>query len=308
MQQRIQWVDRCKMIGVFLIVLGHYLPSRDLLRIVIYSFHVPLFFALSGYVFQPKTNFSAFLFRKGKALIAAYFLFTVLSLPYYFFYDRAALASEVIRKIFFVDGLPIWNGPLWFLVTLFFVNVICFFACSIRSKHRLLFIAAIAALFLVAGWALDTYVKSFRCWFGMEKAVFLTPFFLMGYLLRQYQLVEKLRYTGAKTVGLLLLTAALSIIFDYKYPVDISIAAFRLNNYWGLVLTSVLGTLSVIGLGKLMKQPLQIENIRGFSVLVMCTHFIFPFQYQRYMTPTPIKSILLAFLTGGGVLSSLSPL
>jgi fucose 4-O-acetylase-like acetyltransferase len=46
---RVGWIDFCKGIGIFLVVLGHIL--RDVIAVdYIYSFHMPLFFFLSGLV------------------------------------------------------------------------------------------------------------------------------------------------------------------------------------------------------------------------------------------------------------------
>ena len=49
MKQRVLWIDWIKIIGIYLIVLGHMsAPGNDF----IYVFHVPLFFITSGYLAQ----------------------------------------------------------------------------------------------------------------------------------------------------------------------------------------------------------------------------------------------------------------
>ncbi len=56
MQERIKWVDNLKGFAILLVILGHSLQYfyRDFnnshLANFIYSFHMPLFFALSGFV------------------------------------------------------------------------------------------------------------------------------------------------------------------------------------------------------------------------------------------------------------------
>lgn len=292
--QRILWVDKCKSIGMFLIVLGHFLPPRNYLRIVIYSFHVPLFFALSGYVFNPGTNFKSFLKKICKRLIFPYFFYTVLSLPYYFVYEKNVLASELVRKIFFIDGLSIWNGPLWFLVVLFFINIIGYYIASREYNFQIILSIAISIAFLMIGWFLFTNIPSYKYWFGMEKVIFMTPFFLFGYLLRQYDVVDKLQYTVGKTVALLVLTSVLAVFFDDHYPKDISIASFRLNHYWGLTTTSFLGILLIIGIGKVSRHSLKIRNVSKFNLLVMCTHFIFAIQIKRFFPANMVFGILFA--------------
>lgn len=62
---RIEWLDACKGFAIVLVVIGHvlsgyigkglfaeHLPEMHYTYELIYSFHMPLFFILSGYVFQ----------------------------------------------------------------------------------------------------------------------------------------------------------------------------------------------------------------------------------------------------------------
>ena len=50
------WVVIAKGIGIILVVIGHFHPDTSPLywsdiRVIIYSFHMPLFFVLSGYLY-----------------------------------------------------------------------------------------------------------------------------------------------------------------------------------------------------------------------------------------------------------------
>lgn len=73
-KKRLNWVDWAKTFGIFLVVFGHsFNPSSsewswelELLNLI-YSFHMPLFFFLSGYLFKVKeTNFGDYLWGGGK--------------------------------------------------------------------------------------------------------------------------------------------------------------------------------------------------------------------------------------------------
>lgn len=50
--KRIDWIDVAKGVGIFLMVMGH-TSMPDAVNRWIYSFHMPLFFLLSGLVFNP---------------------------------------------------------------------------------------------------------------------------------------------------------------------------------------------------------------------------------------------------------------
>lgn len=90
-KSRINWIDFGKGLAIFLVLTGHVLlglyqsekfPSWDnvLLLIVaqLYIFHIPVFFALSGYFFKPLSNIKEFLgYAKKKTII--------LGIPYIFY-------------------------------------------------------------------------------------------------------------------------------------------------------------------------------------------------------------------------------
>ena len=50
MNKRIQWIDILKGIAMILVIAGHTISGVP--RSIIFSFHMPLFFALSGYTYK----------------------------------------------------------------------------------------------------------------------------------------------------------------------------------------------------------------------------------------------------------------
>lgn len=69
---RIEWIDTAKGMGLILVVLGHlHIPF---LASWIYLFHMPLFFFLSGVVYSGQQySFLEFLTRRIKTLVVPYF-------------------------------------------------------------------------------------------------------------------------------------------------------------------------------------------------------------------------------------------
>lgn len=51
-KKRLVFVDVAKAIAIFLVVLGHVVSSNTTTKLVLYSFHMPLFFILSGFFFS----------------------------------------------------------------------------------------------------------------------------------------------------------------------------------------------------------------------------------------------------------------
>lgn len=50
---RFAFIDLAKSICIFLMVVGHYFPQNHLLLTYIYSFHMPVLFIISGYLYRP---------------------------------------------------------------------------------------------------------------------------------------------------------------------------------------------------------------------------------------------------------------
>ena len=93
---RIEWIDYAKVFGIWLVILGHILnagrPIEAELHMLVYSFHMPFFFFVSGLLFSTKgMAFVPFLKTKAKSLIVPYILLNIfcviLSILIYFFLD-----------------------------------------------------------------------------------------------------------------------------------------------------------------------------------------------------------------------------
>lgn len=63
-KERLHWLDYSKAIGMYLVVLGHvFKDNTQLLKDIIYSFHMPLFFFLSGFLHKLRIGRGNFVFR-----------------------------------------------------------------------------------------------------------------------------------------------------------------------------------------------------------------------------------------------------
>ena len=48
-KQRLVWVDLAKAFVIILMIIGHVVPFKSTLYVLIFSFHMPFFFIISGY-------------------------------------------------------------------------------------------------------------------------------------------------------------------------------------------------------------------------------------------------------------------
>lgn len=123
--KRIEWVDSLKGFGIFCVTFGH-LACNYLLETHIYSFHMFLFFFLSGFLHNnSQGNFKKYISKKTKALFVPFLLWNFLSCFVGLLLGETVYES--IRLFFLLDGAMCWNAPIWFLLLLYIVSVIFFF-------------------------------------------------------------------------------------------------------------------------------------------------------------------------------------
>lgn len=155
------YLDIAKGIGIILVVVGHCIPdatsaggiSDDCLRwvdSVIYSFHMPLFFFISGYLAAPRTaNFSVreLLKKRVSRLLIPYFFVGLCYMPF------KLVLSAFANKPYDIGNL--WQivlgvnpmGELWFLYVLFLCTV-AGVLLRFRVDGWLLLLAAVLAVFV----------------------------------------------------------------------------------------------------------------------------------------------------------------
>lgn len=70
-------VDIIKGIGIILVIMGHISENLFINRLI-YSFHMPLFFILSGYAYinyNKTNNIKDFIIKKLKTIVIPYFIY-----------------------------------------------------------------------------------------------------------------------------------------------------------------------------------------------------------------------------------------
>lgn len=133
---RISWIDFAKGIAILLVVFGHisFLPSPILG--VIYSFHMPLFFFLSGVLlFRRQEAFRSFALKKTRTLIGPYYVF--LALQSIVFYTALMAGFHHAGHYFPGWGSLAGMSELWFLFVLFFIQLMLFPVYNSRGNSKM---------------------------------------------------------------------------------------------------------------------------------------------------------------------------
>ncbi|EMG28695.1 acyltransferase family protein [Listeria fleischmannii] len=164
---RMNWLDSAKGIAMILVILGHELqPFFEELGssavVFIYSFHMPLFFLITGFLFSNKNlqkNFASYSKVKLKRLILPYFIYQIISIlfingfTYLTTHQFRYSLIETIQQLFYLNGTVGWNSPLWFLVVLFWLELLMYFILRCPFKIQLILVSI---CFLIGGFLSST--------------------------------------------------------------------------------------------------------------------------------------------------------
>lgn len=121
------------------------IQSLRLMRNVLYTFHMPLFFALSGALFKNSIKREKFksindvMIQKAKRLIIPFIIVTIFfSTPIKYLSGYYNTSSNLLKDIFIGQVLMQGNTHLWFLPTLFFEFIIVWKINKKNFNHNIM--------------------------------------------------------------------------------------------------------------------------------------------------------------------------
>lgn len=122
---RLEYLDIAKGIGVLLVVWSH---ARGPYANYMYQFHMPLFFLISGYLFNSQNTLGQFVIKKIKTLyipFAFWNVFFILIRPLWGVYDYTGriLILKIRNILLTLDKDGYFLGATWFLGALFLVSI-----------------------------------------------------------------------------------------------------------------------------------------------------------------------------------------
>ena len=270
---RLYYLDEAKAIALFSVILGH-MACPEIVRDYIYTFHVPLFFIISGFCFK-KRSLKEEIAKIIKTLIIPYYIFSLLSLLY------AWYAPVRHPDIYYgVSGVNILtNGllgivrgenmitpysympypPLWFLISL----------AIVRFYHQLFFkymgTNVGGAIIIVLSFILSYISNYFDInYFSIRPAMVCIPFFLIGFSLKKMNLNLNNKYLPLQYVFL----SATFVASFMNGKVDINSLAFG-KNLLLFYLFAINNSLLVIYIFKNTRQISVLEKIGKNTLCVL---------------------------------------
>ncbi|MBU0641188.1 MAG: acyltransferase family protein [Planctomycetes bacterium] len=347
LDSRIPWVDVAKGIGIALVFYGHFVqrfiglgvPAAAEQMRWIYSFHMPFFFLLVGYVYKDRgLSFEQFLKRQFLTRLVPVWVFSILTMFVWIGSEYAAgssgwverfgwqglmrhCASETFAVV--VQGRPSWNLLTWFLICLFVAEIWHFALHRWVRRNRYLVVSIVC---VGAGVVLmDLYADSIhervgarRHWWLATSSVAALWFYQVGILLRRLGWLNR----SKSKLQLCVLTAAFLVVSlltfnlnrslgEQPLPVVLMVVAYYGNIGWFLV-GSLAGTGFVIHLSRILSASRVLRYVGGITLVLMCLdgilhEFVNPAvaEFIARAVPTPHVLLLTGICAIGTVLSLL---
>jgi acyltransferase len=300
---RLHWIDTLKGIGIMLVVLAHHsLPIA--FDTYIFSFHMPLFFFISGFLFdfgKYAKSASNFVKERFKSLIMPYFCFAVITCIFCFLLDE--LYTPGITSIqFFENSMPhgishilvafgpavSYNPPLWFLTCLF-VTELLFYGLAKKyyeEPKKLVFWLIIDG---VIGYLYSVYVP-FRIPWNVDVALAAIVFYGAGNLFRKFteiesrssfslkldsRFIEKFSRVEKYLPFIAILLSLLYLGYLMKFPTDdkVNMNVLKYGEFFSFYLLAFAGIFTVAYLSKKIWSSKVLEYYGRNSLTILALHF-----------------------------------
>ena len=246
--RRTLWVDYAKALGIIMVVYGHVarglykaqIPMNEtlfkLIDTVIYSFHMPLFFFLSGLFFYDslrKRGLKAFIANKLDSIFYLYVIWSVLQGAL-----GLILKQWTNNSVSFNEILSLFFEPrmqFWFLYALFFITLIAgFLYAKIDQKYALILFLLSSLLVILNvpnyGFTPLIYVLPYLCFFMFgiyfnqiesyfiaNKNKFLPPLAILFTATHWFSLTQLNLAPAYSLAAIKLVTTLISILFTVNF-------------------------------------------------------------------------------------------
>lgn len=269
-------LDSMKGIGIFLVIVGH-ISTNKFLNIWIYSFHMPLFFFISGIIYYMSKVYTSkeFLLKKCKSLLMPYFMFSALSFIYWYFIERYIRGSDKSAIHQFIeifvsqggDGNHEFNVVLWFLPCLFVTEILFdFIRRKFKDRKLIVFFLAICS---ITGFIFSKYA-SIRLPFSIDTMFVIMPFYGLGFLIAPvFKKINSLITDNKIIISIICILSSMGVVFFYKGN------NFNNNNYSNYILlyiVAVIGIISIITFSNIINKNKPLLYLGSNTLVLMCIH------------------------------------
>ena len=257
-----------------------------------YSFNLPLLFFLSGYLFKVgdepwlrikskgKALFPDIIWNKIQTIILPYWVYTVFSILLALFCGWPVTVTGSIAEMTYFHGTVGWNSPLWFFPALFFSWIICY--CLFKLNRSFLFEAIVVGICVVISFFVE-YMPLWMKTFGLLRVFMVIPLFMVGYWIKKFNLLEKIR--GRIRVLLVIFLLLIGIVFGTILNPKILLYEYIYHNFFFVFIgTNAILFAIVLIFSSFERYPRIINNFGKVTFFIIGTHVPVVMIYRKILT------------------------
>lgn len=271
-------------------IAGHLFSIGGTAVTVIFTFHMPLFFIISGILFKPEKDTKLYIKNKLKHLGIPYLFYLFLGFCFTMLVpelrSRITL-RDIILNLYWGKPDCFHMGQLWFITVLLDVQIgFCFFEKYIIPKGRKVYLPIILVLAVLTQGLYDFsfYLPSTRGFLLLDVAVIAFLFYYFGYELAHGLSDAYQKWKSKPTIYVIM--AMLVIVFSMvcRLNGDVNIVEDSIGNAVLYYPIAVIGSMMVILFSELVSKCAFLAYWGKNSMTFFALQSIFIFLYAKILT------------------------
>lgn len=202
--QRYEWVDVLKALGIIAIYLGHCVDHTGKLHLFLYTYHVPLFFFVAGFfcISKREMSFKNYIKNKVSSILIPYLWFSIA----YILMIGIAKSKGDILSIFLMIKQTIFGirnqlpaDSLWFLPCLFVISIMYEALYRIFKDRRRVLLCSVILFIITQTIFPQNPLTSPAYFFNIDSAMYYIIYYALGSEIFTY--IKKFSYKSLNRSG-----------------------------------------------------------------------------------------------------------
>ena len=305
-EKRLDYLDMAKGIGIILVVIGHSGMASDGVITWLASFHMPLFFIISGMLLYHKREETRLLRssvkRKARSLLVPYGFFSIFYLAIDLWYvskgQEIWMEDAVLQTVSFYGLSVLWFLPSLFLVEILFLTIrkhtsfsvtaVCccglgLVSLLLKRLYELYYISGDSLFLFWLGYLMQALIRS-----GIA-VIFLAAGYYLMWLMEKEKVSRKISGIWYLLAAVVFFAANLWIAYGND-RVDLRFMIF--GNpvlYFG---GAFLGSMAVLCLCKALPSMKVLAYLGSNSLIIMLTHLDCMVMYMAHRFAYFVKKLV----------------
>ena len=278
-RQRIPYIDFMKCLCIMLIVMYHinhdfFNEVMPNLNNALQAFRLPMYYFVSGVFFKLYDGFADFTRRKVNNILVPFVFFVILAYVMHCFEAgvRLAVGAEAINvsprqliEPFYLRYWPI-STPLWFLLSLFWVNVLFY---ALQKLIRPLWGVLIATVVIsVIGYVLGSNKIELPLMF--DSSLVAMPYFVLGWGMKRFGALKPGRWDRWGWLVLAVVAVPIYLLSEF---INLHFQVFP--TYWKLYLLPFVAIIALFWACKSLPRIPVMCHYGQYSLIILGTHPLF---------------------------------